>query len=531
MTEKTDILVLGGGIAGLSFALRAATRYNVTVATKSLFAESNTWHAQGGIAAVTSPDDSIEAHINDTLATGCGLCKRDIVEKIIRQGDDMIADLLRWGVAFSRAGSDYDRGLEGGHSFRRILHAGDITGAVIGAALLKTARTHPRIKLIEHRMAVDLITRRRKFKTQPDQCLGAYLLDTQTGQIEPWLAAATILATGGSGKVYLYTSNPDVATGDGVAMAYRAGCRAINMEFTQFAPTCLFHSDAKNFLISEAVRGEGGLLLNAQGHRFMPDLHPMAELAPRDVVARAIDAQIKRTGSDCVFLDISHKPATFIEDRFPNLLAACLKFGFDIRKQAIPVVPAAHYQCGGIWSDAEGRTAIPALYAIGEVAYTGLHGANRLASNSLLEGMAMAKFAAEAILRQGLNFPDDIDEASLAWIYGDAVQADDQVVVTNNWDELRRTMSNYVGIVRSNRRLERAERRIALLASEVQEYYWGVIPNKDLLELRNLVQVAWIIIQSAKRRQESRGLHYTLDYPHLLPVARDTVVDPLSHYP
>lgn len=531
MHESAMYLVIGGGIAGLSFALRVAEHEPVAVITKNTFDQSNTWWAQGGVAAAVAADDSVANHIQDTLIAGAGLSHPDVVARIIGAGPELIADLADWGIEFSGGADGYDLGREGGHSQRRVLHIGDITGAELGAALLARAKAHPNISLYEGKMAIDLITQRRKLKSFEDRCLGAYVLDTKTGEIEPWLARATVLATGGSGKVYLYTSNPDVATGDGVAMAYRAGCRVANMEFTQFHPTCLYHPEAKNFLISEAVRGEGGVLLNAAGERFMLNVHPLAELAPRDVVARAIDAEMKRTGADNVWLDISHKPAEFVRQRFPNLVAACARFGFDMTAQPIPVVPAAHYQCGGVWTDSVGRTQIPCLFALGEVAFTGLHGANRLASNSLLEGLAMAKFAAEHVLANPpppLNLDPGLD---LAWHYGDAVPPDDLVVVAHNWDELRRTMSRYVGIVRTDRRLERARRRVATLAEEVSEYYWGAIPNQDILELRNIVQVAWLIIESARRRRESRGLHTNLDVPETLPVARDTVIDPINHYP
>lgn len=532
MTERSDILVIGGGIAGLSFALRAAEFAEVAVAVKTRFEESNTWYAQGGIAAVVDPDDSIEQHVRDTLTAGADLCHPRIVERVIGDGPALINDLVNWGVRFTTGRDEaWDLGREGGHTVRRVLHAGDLTGAEIGRVLLEQARAHPRIQLLEGRFAVDLITRRRKLHAFRDQCIGAYLLDTGSGRIEPWIAGATVLATGGSGKVYLYTSNPDVATGDGVAMAYRIGCRLVNMEFTQFHPTCLYHPEAKNFLISEALRGEGAVLRNLAGQRFMTDVHPMAELAPRDIVARAIDAEMKRSGAEFVLLDISHKPADFIESRFPNLVAACREFGYDLLHDPVPVVPAAHYQCGGIWTDAQGRTEIPGLFAIGEVAFTGLHGANRLASNSLLEGLAFGRYAAEALAADPPATPDDLEGIDLDWIYGNAVSSDEAVIVSHNWDELRRAMHSYVGIVRSRGRLTRARRRIAVLAEEVQEYYWGSVPTADLLELRNLVQVGWIIVQSALRRRETRGLHYNIDTPDTLPRARDTVIDPVSHYP
>jgi L-aspartate oxidase len=530
--ERTDVLVLGGGLAGLSLALRVAGRQQVTVVTKTEFPASNTWWAQGGIAAVVTSEDSFERHISDTEAAGAGLVNAQVARRVVEAAPGLVFDLEAWGVEFDRQDQgEYDLGREGGHGLRRVLHVGDMTGPGIGRVLLERAREHPGIRLIEHSMAVDLITARRRFKQREDRCLGAYLLDTGTNLIEPLLASVTILATGGSGKVYLYTSNPDVATGDGVAMAYRAGCSVVNMEFTQFHPTCLYHPEAKSFLISEAVRGEGGVLLGEDGRRFMEDVHEMAELAPRDIVARAIDAEIKRSGSDCVYLDISHKPRSIIRDRFPTLVDACARYGFDLVNEPVPVVPAAHYQCGGVWADENGRTDLPGLYAIGEVAFTGFHGANRMASNSLLECLAFGAFAADDVLAGELRVPAVPEDGRLDWEYGDAVPPDEQIIVAHNWDEVRRVMSNYVGIVRSDRRLERAERRIANLAQEVQEYYWGVIPNKDLLELRNLVQVAWLIVQSARRRKESRGLHYTIDHPETSPVAENTVVLPVAHYP
>jgi L-aspartate oxidase len=530
--ETTDILVIGGGVAGLSFALRAAEFSEVTIATKASFEDSNTWYAQGGIAAVVDPADTFEQHVQDTLTAGAGLCHEDTVRRVIGDGPALIDDLVRWGVQFAQGTDDaWDLGREGGHSARRVLHAGDLTGAAIGQALLDRVREHPRIRLLDHHFAVDLITRRRKLHAFRDACVGAYLLDTASGRITAWLAGKTVLASGGSGKVYLYTSNPDVATGDGVAMAYRIGCRVVNMEFTQFHPTCLFHPAAKNFLISEALRGEGAVLRNLDGERFMAGLHPAAELAPRDIVARAIDAEMKRTGAEHVYIDISHRDAAFVEERFPNLTEATRRYGFDLAREPVPVVPAAHYQCGGIWVDECGRSEVQDLLAIGEVAFTGLHGANRLASNSLLEGLAYARFAADALRNEAPRPPRDLDDVALGWLYGDAVSSDEAVIVTHNWDEVRRAMHSYVGIVRSRGRLQRARRRLALLAEEVQEYYWGSLPTADLLELRNLVQVAWIIVQSALRRRESRGLHFSIDEPDLLPQARDTVIDPVSHYP
>ena len=529
--ERTDVLVIGGGIAGLSFALRVADRHRVTVATKTEFQASSTWRAQGGIAAVVTATDSFERHVGDTEAAGAGLVDPRVVRKVVEAGPELVKDVERWGVRFDRKGSVYELGREGGHTVRRILHVGDLTGPGVGRILLARARDHPNIHLAEQCMAVDLIMARRHLQQPVDRCLGAYMMDARSGTIHPVMAAATVLATGGSGKVYLYTSNPDVATGDGVAMAYRAGCRVANMEFTQFHPTCLYHPEAKSFLISEAVRGEGAHLLSADGTRFMEGVHEMAELAPRDVVARAIDAEMKRTGADSVYLDISHKPEDFVRGRFPTLVEACARYGYDMVREPVPVVPAAHYQCGGVWTDARGRTDLAGLYALGEVAFTGFHGANRMASNSLLECLAFAAFAADDLSARDLETPSLPDSARLTWVYGDAVAADDQVVVAHNWDEVRRVMSDYVGIVRSDRRLKRAERRIANLGQEVLEYYWDVVPTPDLLELRNLVQVAWLIVRSAMRRKESRGLHYTIDHPGLLPTPVNTIVKPSGQYP
>jgi L-aspartate oxidase len=523
--------VIGGGIAGLSLALRVADLYEVTILTKGSIGESNSWLAQGGIASVVHQSDSIEAHIQDTLECGAGLCNPEAVRTIISMGPEVIQDLREWGVEFTRNEQGYDLGQEGGHSHRRILHVGDFTGKEVMEVLIRRARDHPRIQILENRMAVDLITYRRKMGfTLNDEVLGCYVLDLKTQKIEPWVSRYTILATGGSGKVYLYTSNPDVATGDGVAMAYRAGCRVVNMEFFQFHPTCLYHPQAKNFLISEAVRGEGGVLLNPRGERFMVKVHPLAELAPRDIVARAMDAEMKRTGAEYLYLDISFKPPEVLRSRFPHLVEEVKKYGYDLTQGPIPVVPAAHYQCGGVLTDLWGRTEIPRLYAIGEVAHTGLHGANRLASNSLLEGLVMAKRASSRILKEPLPLPQ-VDPSALQWEYGDAVPPEEEIIVAHNWEEVRRTMWSYVGIVRTRAWLERAIRRLQLLAEEVLQYYWQVVPSQGLLELRNLVQVAMLITRSALLRRESRGLHYILDYPEKLPRPQDTILDPISHYP
>jgi L-aspartate oxidase len=524
MRYTTDYLVLGSGIAGLTFALKAAEHGDVAIVTKRNRADAATTWAQGGISAVLDPSDSFEAHTEDTLATGAGLSKPAIVEMCVRDAPARIRELVERGVKFSRGtsiqGVEFDLGREGGHSARRVVHAGDITGREVERALLEAAEHHPRITFFEQHMAVDLITL-SKFGG-PDVCVGAYVLDKQGGRVHTFLARATVLASGGSGKVYLYTSNPDVATGDGVAMAYRAGAEVANMEFTQFHPTVLYHPQAKSFLISEALRGEGGVLRLSDGTPFMKKHHPMADLAPRDVVARAIDFELKRTGEECVWLDMSERSPEFLKQRFPNIYAECLRWGIDITTSPIPVVPAAHYQCGGVTTDADGRTSLPGLFAIGEVACTGLHGANRLASNSLLEGLVFGNRAALAVaaLERGGGWPE-VPE----WDVGQAAPSDEAVVVSQNWDEIRRLMWNYVGIVRTTKRLERALRRIALLADEIRDYYWNYLVTSDLLELRNLVTVADLIVRCAMARKESRGIHYTLDYPNTDPAqARDTVI-------
>jgi L-aspartate oxidase len=511
MRKVSSYLVLGSGIAGLSFALEAAKNGSVVVVTKRAREESATRYAQGGIAAVLDSDDSFEAHVADTLATGGGLSHKDVVELCVREAPARVKELAERGAQFSRAGAvpgaPFDLAREGGHSARRIVHAGDITGREIERALVAACAAHPNVELIEDAMGVDLILSGRG--AAPRRCVGAWVLDKRSGQIHTYMAPVVVLATGGAGKVYLYTTNPDVATGDGVAMAFRAGAEIANMEFFQFHPTCLFHPQAKSFLISEALRGEGAILRLADGTAFMRQHHSMADLAPRDVVARAIDHEMKRTGDDCVYLDITHKDASFLRERFPNILAECMRYGIDLTAQPIPVVPAAHYMCGGVVVDHTGATTVPGLYAIGETSCSGLHGANRLASNSLLEGLVFGHLAAQATRELARETVPDAPD----WQVGSAAPSEEQVVVSQNWDEIRRFMWNYVGIVRTTRLLSRAARRISMLMDEIREYYWDFIVTADLLELRNIAQVAQLVIQSAMSRTESRGLHYTLDFP------------------
>jgi L-aspartate oxidase len=508
--ERVDFLVLGGGVAGLSFALEAAAHGSVLVLAKRARSEGNTQYAQGGIAGVLGADDSLESHVEDTLAAGAGLCHRDAVEVTVREGPERIRWLLSLGVEFDREAPDrLHLTREGGHSRRRVAHAKDTTGREVERALLAACDARD-IRIVPDAVAIDVVTSEKVGLGGPNRALGAYVLDRASGEIATVAARATVLATGGAGKVYLYTSNPDVATGDGVAMAHRSGAAVANMEFFQFHPTCLYHPQAKSFLISEALRGEGGILRNLAGEAFMSRYDPRRELAPRDIVARSIDAEVKRRGDDCAFLDMTHLPRAFLIEHFPHIYATCKEFGIDMAVQPIPVVPAAHYQCGGVVTDLMGRTTVPRLLAVGEVACTGLHGANRLASNSLLEGLVFGTRAARAVREldeneAGVPLPD--------WNPGDALDPDEGVVVTHNWDEVRRTMWNYVGIVRSVKRLERARTRLATLRSEIREYYWKYKVTPDLVELRNLADVAMLVVECALRRRESRGLHYLLDFP------------------
>ncbi|MFH0809837.1 MAG: L-aspartate oxidase [Pseudomonadota bacterium] len=518
---RTSFLVIGSGIAGLCFALKAAQTGPVVLVTKLGIQDTATQLAQGGIASVSGEDDSFDLHIRDTLEAGDGLCHPDVVDLVVRNAPGRIAELVEAGVHFSlkhgQAG-DFHLGREGGHSRKRILHAYDFTGREIEDVLAARAREHPNIAILENHICIDLIThfkllRRGAITTNHEEsCWGAYVLDNATGSVQTIMARATVLATGGAGKVYLYTSNPDVATGDGVAMARRVGARIANMEFVQFHPTCLYHPLAKNFLISEAVRGEGARLVDRRGRPFMDKYHPLKDLACRDVVARAIDNELKKSGNDSVFLDITHRGREFLEERFPNIFARCLSFGIDMSKDPIPVVPAAHYLCGGIVTDSWGNTTIKGLYALGEAACTGLHGANRLASNSLLEALVFADRAATAATRE-LSDDNRPMPSVPSWDPGGATDSDEAVVVTHTWDEIRRFMWNYVGIVRTDKRLSRARARIETIQREIAEYYWNFIITSDLVELRNLATVSELIIECAGRRKESRGLHFNLDHP------------------
>ena len=528
--KQFDYIVVGSGIAGLTFALKVAPHGRVAIITKKNLSEANTQYAQGGIAAVTKPTDSFDLHLADTLRAGAGLCKKEIVRMVVEEGPARVQELVDLGMDFAREKSIsadgerfYSLGKEGGHSKRRVLHAKDATGREVMRALLAAAERAPNVSVFEGHIAVDLITTSKLGQGGADRCVGAYVLNRSTGVVDTFCAPQTLLATGGCGKVYLYTTNPDIATGDGVAMAYRAGVPVANMEFTQFHPTCLYHPKAKSFLVSEALRGEGAVLKDLQGNEFMDAAHPMASLAPRDIVARAIDSEMKRTGADHMLLDITHKPAPFIIDRFPNIYRTCLGFGVDISKDTIPIVPAAHYQCGGVMTDADGRTDLAGLMAAGEVACAGLHGANRLASNSLLEGLVFAHRAAMKAIKEP-QLPVDMEIP--AWHSGDAEDSDERVVISHNWDEIRRCMWDYVSIVRTNKRLHRARKRIENLREEIGQYYWDFKITADLLELRNIAQVAELIIDCALQRPESRGLHYNLDCQGLDETwaQRDTIV-------
>ena len=509
-----DVLIIGSGASGLSLALQLAEYAGIAVLSKAALKEGATYYAQGGVSAVLDTQDSIESHVQDTLAVGAGLCHPDIVQRVVENGKESIQWLIDIGVNFTKAPGEgetkYHLHQEGGHSHRRIIHAADSTGRAIESTLEDRVRAHPGIDLFEFHTAVDLIDGRRAGLADR-RCIGAYVYNQKTGRIHVFRARSVVLASGGAGKVYLYTSNPDIATGDGIAMAWRAGCRIANMEFIQFHPTCLYHPEAKSFLISEALRGEGARLLRPDGTRFMGRYDEREELAPRDIVARAIDHEMKRLGTDCMYLDISFRDKDFIIEHFPTIYARCLQLGIDITKEPIPVVPAAHYTCGGVVIDEHGRTDIPGLYAIGEVSCSGLHGANRMASNSLLECVVFAHAAYKDIRRQLDTLtvppvPPDWDESQVT-------DSDEEVVVSHNWDEIRRFMWDYVGIVRTTKRLQRAQRRIQLLQAEIQEYYGNFRLTNDLIELRNIAVVAALIIESALRRKESRGLHYSLDYP------------------
>ena len=518
MTAYSDVLIIGSGVSGLSFALKVARFSRVTLITKKKKADSATNLAQGGVAAVLSVEDSVEAHVTDTLVSGDGLCNEEIVRIVTTEGPARVRELVEFGVRFQKGehGEEFDLGMEGGHSTRRVAHASDLTGKEIERALLAQIAQHPNIEVLENHLAIDLLIESKALgreRQEGDRCLGAYVLNRITGEVETRLAGVTVLCTGGCGKVYLYTTNPDIATGDGVAMAYRAGARVANLEFIQFHPTCFFNREAKNFLISEAVRGEGGVLINQQGEAFMTKYDPRGDLATRDAVARGIDAEMKASGADCVFLDITHKPARFLMERFPNIYQTCKQYGVDLTIKPIPVVPAAHYMCGGVLVDEWGRTSLGNLLAFGETACTGLHGANRLASNSLLEAVVFAHRGAlwlQDHIAEVRNLPSlRVDD----WRTGGAAVLDESVLVKHNWDQVRQLMWNYVGIVRRTKRLELMQNRLAWMLQEIKDHFYDYLLTPDLVELRNLAVVAELIVQSASRRKESRGLHYILDYP------------------
>jgi L-aspartate oxidase len=530
--NNCDVLIIGSGAAGLTLALHLAKNADVVILSKGPLNEGSTFYAQGGIAAVFDENDSIDAHVSDTLIAGAGLCNEQAVKYTAENAKACLDWLIAQGVEFDKEDNGngkekYHLTREGGHSHRRILHAADATGKVIQTTLAQRVKQHSRIRVFERYNAIDLICQPSPGDKSTKQCIGAYLWNRNSEKVESIYAQKTILATGGASKVYQYTSNPDVASGDGIAMAWRAGCRVANMEFNQFHPTCLFHPDAGNFLLTEALRGEGAKLRRPDGSRFMPSFDKRAELAPRDIVARAIDYEMKRLGVDCMYLDISHKPADFIKQHFPTIYQRTLSLGIDITKQPMPVVPAAHYTCGGVMIDQNGKTDIEQLYAIGEMSYTGLHGANRLASNSLLECLVFARAAALEI-SQTLS-PNNIFPTLPRWDESRVTDSDEEVVIQHNWHELRLFMWDYVGIVRTTKRLERALHRVELLQQEIEDYYQNFKVSNNLLELRNLVQVAELIIHCAMQRKESRGLHYTLDYPETLEKSEPTILSPKNH--
>lgn len=528
-----DVLVIGSGAAGLTLALNLPATLRIAVLSKGDLANGSTYWAQGGVAAVLDTSDTVESHVADTLIAGGGLCKEEAVRFTVEHSREAIQWLIEQGVPFTRDEADREAGSfeyhltrEGGHSHRRIIHAADATGAAIFNTLLSHAHDRTNIDLLQQRVAIDLITE-RKLGLPGRRCVGAYVLDRATGEVDTFQAKFVVLATGGAAKVYLYTSNPDGACGDGIAIAWRAGCRVGNLEFNQFHPTCLYHPKAKSFLITEALRGEGAILTLPNGERFMPRFDTRAELAPRDIVARAIDHEMKRLGIDCVFLDISHKPTAFIKSHFPTVYERCLEFGIDITREPIPVVPAAHYTCGGVLVDQAGKTDIPGLYAIGETSFTGLHGANRMASNSLLECFVYARAAAHDMLAE---LPSIEGLPTLpTWDASQVTDSDEDVIIAHNWDELRRFMWDYVGIVRTTKRLVRAQHRVRLLLAEIDEFYSNYKVSRDLIELRNLAMVAELMIRSAMSRKESRGLHFTLDYPEQAPEAKDTILVPPTY--
>jgi L-aspartate oxidase len=525
-TYKQEVLVIGSGAAGMTVALELAAKHKVSILSKSAIQSGSTWWAQGGIASVFDQKDSMESHYQDTLKAGAGLCHEKAVRYTVENGPDAIRWLIKQGVKFTQnANEQYHLTKEAGHSHRRILHAADATGKEVSASLADRIKGHPNIQLYENHVVVDLITQADKNSSRV-RCTGAYVLDTNKDSVNVFQAKVVVLATGGASKAYLYTSNPDGATGDGIALAWRSGCRVANLEFNQFHPTCLYHPDAKTFLLTETLRGEGGYLRLPSGERFMSKFHPKGELAPRDVVARAIDYEIKRLGCECLYLDITHMSASFIELHFPSVAKHCLSFGIDITKDLIPIVPAAHYTCGGLVVNSCGQTDLWNLYAVGETAFTGLHGANRMASNSLLECVVYGRAAAKAISKAMCGISEF--ETARPWDESRVTHSDEDVIISHNWDELRRFMWDYVGIVRSQKRLERAEHRVKLLQKEIQEYYSNYKIRKNLIELRNLVLVSELIIRCAKQRKESRGLHYTLDHPALSDIAKDTIMVPIN---